>query len=1003
MNAIKEGSFSIGSRRNGDLLRQSIRPTSEKPAGSNAGGRAEQRQLTVMFADLVGSTELSERLDLEQFYDVVDAYLECCDTIVREHLGFIAQHQGDCILAYFGFPSAAEDDAERAAAAGLAIVKAVARLKLLQDHSLETRVGIATGVVLVSELRRERAHGPRSVLGETPNRAARLQAAATPGTVVVDATTRRLLAQSFVCDDLGTRQLKGFSEPVRLWQVGSARRSAARFEDRQRGDLTPFVGRAEEVGLFLRRWRRAKRGDGQVVLVTGEPGIGKSRLTRVLCERIARERHTRLVYQCSLNRTAAPLHPVIAQLEFAAGFAALDTPEEKLDKVERLVERFADDIPATARIIARLLSIPAESRYGPVDLAPGQIKDATLEHLLRMVMQLAAREPLLVMFEDLHWIDPTTEEFLDLLIDNIGKLRVLLVCTARPEYTALWAVRSRVTTLNLTRLDVPHSAALIEQVSGGQRLPPEVVEKIVEKTDGVPLFIEELTKSLLESGSLRLERDGYAFDGRLDTLSLPSTLQGSLLTRLDRLPGASSVAPVGAAIGRTFSYELLRAVTELDGAVLQPALDRLVEAQLLFRWGLGQQAFYTFKHALVQDAAYGTLLKSQRRALHASIASILRERFPDIVANQPDVLAQHYALAGLASEAIEFWRHAATIAVQSSANAEASAHIRAALEQNQQIEKAEERVTNEIALRQMLCVPLEAQSWGSKDIEENLRRLHHLVKGTGDRKKLFSVLHGLCGVHIIGGRMSSARKIARKMSEVATQGDEAAFFILSEHALGMSYFFSGDLVSATAHFEAVTAHHEHSMREELKLYYVADPHLVAHCMSGWALLLLGKERDAARHIKTASRLAEAESHVFSRIYAFGIMSSFYQTKGDPRAALKFATQAMELSRENKSRYWEAWAQIVQGWALARSGRHAEGIAVLTEGIEKYAGTGSRLILPYATALLADARCAAGHVAECMRIARELDDARATNEVKCFDDMSSRITARLRSVTGEAGA
>jgi predicted ATPase len=456
-------------------------------------------------------------------------------------------------------------------------------------------------------------------------------------------------------------------------------------------------------------------------------------------------------------------------------------------------------------------------------------------------------------------------------------------------------------------------------VSGGQQLPAEVVEKIVAKTDGVPLFIEELTKSLLESGSLRLEQGVYTLDGQLDALSLPSTLQGSLLARLDRLPGGRSVASVGAAIGRTFSYELLQAVTELDGAVLEPILDRLIEAQLLFRWGLGPQASYAFKHALVQDAAYGTLLKSQRRALHARIATILRDRFPDVVAHQPDVLAPHYTWSGLTLEAIEFRRRAATIAVQNSANAEAIAHIQAALEQNDRIENADDRVTNEIALRQMLGVPLEARSWGSKDIEENLLRLHKLIKKTSDQKALLSVLHGLCGVHILGGRLSAARKFARKMSRAAQQGNEVVFSVLSERSLGMCHFFAGELATAIAHFDKVISLCDRAVRDQAKTYYVADPDLVARCMSAWALLLLGDSPNADRHVKVATDLVEARDHIFSRIYTFGILASYYQTKEDWRTALHFSTLAMELSQENNNRYWEAWAQIVKGWALAASG------------------------------------------------------------------------------------
>lgn len=953
-----------------------------------------------MFADLVGSTRLSELLELEQYYDLIAAYLECCDSIVREYQGFVAQHQGDSVLAYFGFPAAAEDDAERAGAAGLAIVEAVANIKPITDRPLETRVGIATGVVLVSDLKSNPLLPQRSVLGETPNLAARLQAEAAPGTVVLDGTTRQLLGQTFVCSELGTRRLKGFSEPVPVWQLRGMQRSTARFEDRQRGSPTPFVGRTEEVGVLLRRWRQAGRGDGKVVLVVGEPGIGKSRLTRVLCERVAGERHARVLYQCSLNRAASPLHPVVAQLELAAGLAPSDPPDVKLDKLEQLIRPFADDLPATARIIARLLSIPSDDRYGPIDLAPGQIKDATLSHLARLLTNLAAHAPVLVMFEDLHWIDPTTEEFLELLIGAMAELPVLLVGTARSEYTALWTVGSRVTTLSLARFDSAQAEALVESVLGGRRLDTRVVQEIVAKADGIPLFIEELTKSLLEAGSLRFEEGVYTFDGRPDRPGLPSTLQGSLLTRLDRLAGARDVAAVGAAIGRTFSYQLLRAVAGLDGADLELILERLVDAQLLFRRGHGPDATYSFNHALIQDVAYGTLLRSQRRTLHARIAANLRQDFPDVVAHQPEVLAHHYTCAGLAAEALEFRRRAAVLAIQGSANVEAIAHLQAALEQNAQIESADDRSANEIALRQMLCVPLEARSWGSKQIEENLLRLHQLIKHTGDQEALLSVLHGLCGVHILAGRLFAARKFARRMSKAARQGNDLVFSVLSARSLGMCAFFLGDLASARAHFDTVISLCDGAVRDQARSHYVASPDVVAHCMSAWADLLLGDSAGAERHVEAALGLVEARGHVFSRIYAFSVLASYHQARDDADAALRFATLAMALSRENNNSYWEAWAQIVEGWALAAGGEHDHGIAELTEGIERYTATGSRLILPYAQALLADACWRAGRIEDGLRIVRELDEAGDTNEVRFLDRALARTAGRLRAAAGQ---
>jgi predicted ATPase len=549
---------------------------------------------------------------------------------------------------------------------------------------LQVRVGIATGLVVVGDLIGQGAAQEQAVVGETANLAARLQAVAKPGTVLIDAATRRLTGRLFEYADLAAVELKGFAAPVIATRVLRESGTESRFEA-LRVASTPFIGRVEELALLERRWQQAKAGEGSVVLLSGEPGIGKSRLVQTLLERIGGEPHTRLRYFCSPHHQDSALYPIIAQLERAAGFRREDTIEQRFDKLETLLRQATNNISEAATLLAELLSIPAGGRYPPLNLTPQKRKEKTLRALVEQVERLTARQPVLMLFEDAHWSDPTSLELLDLIVDRAPRLALLLILTYRPspaygEFAPPWAGRPHVSLLTLSRLPQRERRAMIASVIGGKALPKEIAAQIVDRTDGVPLFVEELTKAVLESGLLIDSGDHYDVAGPAPSLAIPATLHASLLARLDRLAPVREVAQIGAALGRQFSHELISAVAGMPHHQVNDALEQLVGAELIYRRGTQPDAEYTFKHALVQDAAYSTLLRSRRQQLHARIAAIIEDRFPEIVAVQPALLAHHCEQAGLGEKAIDYWLTAARQAWSRSMLAEAVALLRRGLE-----------------------------------------------------------------------------------------------------------------------------------------------------------------------------------------------------------------------------------------------------------------------------------------------------------------------------------
>jgi class 3 adenylate cyclase/tetratricopeptide (TPR) repeat protein len=737
----------------------------------------ERRQLTVMFCDLVGSTELSTRLDPEDLRDVMQRFQEACVEVIDRYGGHIGNYIGDGILAYFGYPRAHEDDAQRAVRAGLGMVEAIAALNGTVPHEgveLAIRVGINTGLVVVGDIGTGESRDEMAVVGETPNVAARLQELAEPGNVVVGASTYRLIEGLFLCDDLGPLAIRGVAAPVSAYLVREPT-GASRFEATATRGLTPLVGREDEVRLLLSRWRHAKEGEGQVVLLSGEPGIGKSRIIQSLREQLQDEARIKLHYFCSPFYSSSALYPVLDQLERAAGFRRHDPPAIKLEKLEAVLGQASTRPAEAAALLAPLLAIATEGRYPPLDLTPQQHRAKVFATMLDQLVGLASRDPVLMIFEDAHWIDPTSIELFQLIVDRVQSLPVLLVMIFRPDFTPPWSGYPHITSLSLGRLSHRQAAAMVERVTGGKPLPFEVVEQIVARTDGVPLFVEELTKTILESDLLVDAGDHYALTGPLPALAIPTTLHDSLMARLDKLAPVKEVAQLAATLGRVFSHELLAALSPLGQSALEQALAELVEAELLFRRGSLPEVTYEFKHALLQDAAYGSLLRAKRQELHARIGQVLEERFPHTAEARPELLAHHFREAGLAERAIPYALQAGDAAAARYASAEARARYGTALEMARSLPPAEAasraRITSVVKLAGVAI----NRDHFERDLK-NLAEAKALAQELDDRAALSQIEYWIGRTNYVLGRFDAAAEHARTalvLAEAQGSGDTA--------------------------------------------------------------------------------------------------------------------------------------------------------------------------------------------------------------------------------------
>jgi class 3 adenylate cyclase len=960
---ISIGVTSVGHRRK--LLEAIAALGAEAPpaaATASAPADAERRQLTVMFCDLVGSTALSTRVDPEDLRELIGAYHSVVTEVVAGFDGFVAKYMGDGVLVYFGYPRAHEDDAERAVRAGLGSIDAVGRLDVA-SAKLQARVGIATGLVVVGDLMGEGSAQEQSVVGETPNLAARLQSLAAPGTLVIADTTRRQIGTLFEIEDLGRQPLAGFAEPQRTWRVVVDSGVLSRFEA-LRSEETPLIGRDEELDLLLRRWQQVKAGEGRVVLISGEPGIGKSRLTAALSEQIGSEPHTRVRYFCSPHHQDSALYSTITQLERAAGFARDDTVETRVGKLREL---FAPSARGGAEIelLAELLSLP-NSAAG-LNLSLQRKREMLFEALLRQLEALAQNRPVLMVFEDAHWVDPTSRELLDLTVDRVRRLPVLLIVTFRSDFQQAWSGQPHVTMLALNRLGERDVTALIRGLAGNAPLGSELIEDIVERTDGVPLFVEELTKAVLE----RADRD-YRVAAVLSAsppppLEVPPTLHASLIARLDRIGAAAKeVAQIGAVIGREFAYELIQASAQRNEAELQSALTRLTQAGLLYYRGTPPLASYWFKHALVQDAAYGTLLRARRQELHARVAAVLEQHFMDLVEGQPELLAHHLTFAGDTERAVAQWLRACQTAATRGAHHEAIRRSDRGLATLAAMPNGPARDESEIELQLARGLSFfTVEGFRSAGAAQAYTRAHELAEKQGGRRQRFIAISGLWQSAIGTGAVRDCRALSDRLQELAAAGQDDELRLEAHHSGWTTRMIAGEPAAAREHCEAglrIYDPERHSLHYQL--YGGHDPGVCGLGNSANAHWRLGYPEMGLAIDREALSLAEHIGHPFSLELALVQSATLHLRRGEPGLALQRLRAAEELVAEQRLAFIQE-PRFFRGTALAAQGALAEAVACLREGL---AGPlGGRL---FGLAGLAEALTRQGEHGEALAVAKE---------------------------------
>jgi len=965
----------------------------------------ERRQVTVMFSDLVGSTALSARMDPEDLREVISAYQKCVAEIVKRFGGLVAKFMGDGVLVYFGYPQAHEDDAERAVRAGLELVAAVGALKT--QAPLQTRVGIATGLVVIGDLIGSGASQEQAIVGETPNLAARLQGLAEPNEVVIADDTRKLIGHLFELEDLGATDLKGIAAPVRCWVALRPASVESRYDAFHTGALAELVGREEEVELVLRRWSKAKSGEGQVVLLSGEPGIGKSRLTAALMEQLANEPHTRLRYFCSPQHMDSALYPIISQMERAAGFTHDDTPQTKLDKLDALLAKSFTP-PQDLALLADMLSLPKDGRYPTLELDPQQRRQKTLEALDAQIAARAQPKPVLMIFEDAHWIDPTSLEAIGRMVDRLTTLGVLLVVTYRPEFEPPWIGRPYVTALTLNRLGGREISAMIERVTGNKPLPESVRQDIMERTDGVPLFVEEMTKAVLEAES---EGEARRITASVPSpaLTVPASLHASLLARLDRLGPAKEMAQIGSAIGREFSHALLASVVSKPETELASALDRLTAAGLLFRQGTPPHASYLFKHALVQDAAYGTLLREPRRALHARIAEAIESGFPDIAENQPEILARHCTEAGLIEKAAGLWAKAGERALGRSALFEAVAQFTRALDQISALPGTPALRREQIKIQVALITPLlHTKGQAAPETKAAVERAHLLIEqaeGLGEALEdpllLFVVLYGIWVANAGAFNGDAVRDLAAQFLTLAEKQGAPVPHMVGHRLMGVSLMFTGSLVGSRDHFDRAVNHFERAValydpvqRRAFAERFGQDPGAALLGFRSLAQWLLGYAEAAAATAEQALETARDSGQVSTLMYVLFFISPLHLLMGNYAKAASQAQELFALAEEKDASFWIERATFVRGCILASTDKPGDAVQVITSGLDASQVTGTTFWLPLYLAYLAKAHAELGKIVDAWRYISEATRAVETTKEAMFEAEVYRIAGEI---------
>jgi len=926
------------------------------PTGTQS---AERRHLTVLFCDLVGSTSLSARLDPEDFRKILFDFQRCCGDAIRRYDGHIARLMGDGVLAYFGFPSAHEDDAERAVKAALEMVESVPALVVPIAGKLEVRVGIASGLVVVGDLIGEGPSREFALVGDPPNLASRLQALAEPSQILVAPGTRLLLGGLFEFADLGDHDLKGFQRPVRVWRVVALGSVSSRFEARTSLHLTPLIDRQSEVRLLQKQYSKAKRGKGQIALISGEPGMGKSRLILALRDRLAGERYAFLQFQCSSYHTSSALHPVIHYLEHAAGITRDTSPAIRLSKLEALVRQTTEEqAKSIVPPLAALLSIPAEDYFPQGGLTPEQLRNQTFSALLALLQASAEQQPVILVFEDVHWADPTSLELLEQIRDHVRDWRILVILLHRPNLTLPWTEQPHVISLTVNRLDRLQVSSMVQSLSKDKDLPRTAIDQILSKTDGVPLFVEEITKAVLES-AVGGSNEGRS--GAQSTLLVPDTLHDSLMARLDHLAPVKTVAQIAAVIGRDFSFELLKTIAPLSENDVQTAIDRLLASGLVFRSGHLSGQSFSFKHALLRDEAYASILHDQRRRLHGRIAEVLCTDFPEVADAAPEIVAQHYAEAGRAKLAIDYWIKAARQASVRSAFVEASTLLQMALKRLIYLPPDIERDNLELQLQLSLGNAFAAaKGFGASETVEAYKRALDLCSSAKSSDQRFAALNGIIAFHITRGDFEQSLTLAEDLLTLAQQQGDPMPKLMGHRALGQALFLIGELAPARSHLSTSLKFCDATRHGSLAPVS-SQTYLALACT------LLGDIDRGLAIGQDAVRLAEQLRHPHYLCNALNFLAGAHVLCGDPGAAYSVAERSVGLASEYAFPLWLAGGRMLRGWARCNLGNVEEGLPELRKSVKALEATGALIWVQFARYLLAQAFAKAEQLGDAMKL------------------------------------
>lgn len=955
--------FSLGHRRK--LLRAlaALQPASsqpEAPPAKTETQEAERRQVTVLFSDLVGSTALANSVDPEDMSALIRRYQDACAGAIARFDGFIAKFMGDGVLAYFGYPQAQEDAAERAVYAALAIIDSLTEMQHPDGQALETRVGIATGVVVIGDIIGSGAAREHSIVGETPNLAARLQTLAEPNSILVSQSTHHLLGRQFDYQSLGERTIKGFAKPVKVWRVLREAAVASRFASGHAARAGPFIGRVQEIGLLLDRWQLAKEGEGQVIFLSGEAGMGKSRIVDALCDLID-DPYYHLICQCSPYHINSALHPVIRQLERSAGFTSEDSNVSKLEKLETLLSS-TDNLSDSTRILfADLLSIPLNGREAPLEMSPAQRKAATIDAIVHQLTRLAQQKPVLFVLEDAHWIDPTTQELITRLIDGIASTRVLALLTARPEFLSPWTGRDHCTSLALSRLSKTQCAELIVGVAAARGLSRSLVEDIVAKTDGVPLFVEELTKAVMESATP--ERS-----------AVPATLHDSLMARLDRLGPAKEIAQVAAVIGQQFSYALLEMVATAPAADVATGINRLVDAGLAFPQTRAGENSYSFKHALLRDVAYDNLLRGRRQQIHERVARSLEERFPSVVENEPELLGHHFGQAGVADLACNYYERAGDRAAVRSNFAEAVAHFSAAQTQVDQLAECPDRSRRVLALLLKLGPAISIiKGFQSPQVEDVYVRACNLGTALGDQVGLFKATWGLWLAANIGRDLRTARDRAQELVKLAERSTDQDLMLEALHCRWSTAFFRGNVAAALEDSRGGIERYDETKHSWMGAVFGGhDPGVCAHGVQAFNLCLSGLIGQSKECLEQGVSLAERLNHPHSLAFILTNVMVIHQITGESEVVCRVGQRLIELTEKYNFPPQRAHALVLCGWAQAMGANPEAGLELIEAEFPNASTIGP--FFRYYAGLLAEARANSGKMAEAIIILRAQLDA-----------------------------